>query len=421
MSEDPELLAGGMLRRSAGYSVAVLALLLMLFCPPPEGLDLSGWKVACVALLMAGLWITEAMPMAATALLPLALLPLAGVAPVDQVAPPYASPVIYLFLGGFMISLAMERWGLHRRIALAVLARVGSRPDAIIGGFMLASALLSMWISNAATTLMMLPIAMSVTQLLSASDREAAMRFAPPLMLGLAYASSIGGLGTPIGTPPNAFLVGHMQKEHGLELSFMQFMAMGFPIMLVSLPVVFWVLTRLCFRVPRGELPGAGERLAAERAALGPMTRGELLTSVVFCSAALLWITRPLLAKQIPVFNDLGDAGVAVAAGISLFLLPVDFRKGVFVMDWKTASRVPWDVLILFGGGLTLASQIESSGLADWLGAKGGGLAGLPVWVAVLVLCLIITFLTELTSNTAPPPPWCRLLPRCRLAWGTAR
>jgi sodium-dependent dicarboxylate transporter 2/3/5 len=225
-------------RRAAGLAMIPLMIGVMLGVPAPTGLAVEGWRVACVAVMMAALWISEAIPIPATALLPLVLLPLAGVTTVEEAAAPYANPVIYLFMGGFLLSLSMQRWGLHRRIALGILGRVGSRPRSILAGFMLASALLSMWISNAATTLMMLPIALSISQLLKQVDEKAVAQFAPPLMLALAYASSIGGLGTPIGTPPNAFLVGHMQKEFGIELSFAQFMLMGLPLMLVALPLV---------------------------------------------------------------------------------------------------------------------------------------------------------------------------------------
>jgi solute carrier family 13 (sodium-dependent dicarboxylate transporter), member 2/3/5 len=388
-------------RRAAGLAMIPLMIGVMLVVPAPAGLAVEGWRVACVAVMMAALWISEAIPIPATALLPLVLLPLAGVTTVEDAAAPYANPVIYLFMGGFLLSLSMQRWGLHRRIALGILGRVGSRPRSILAGFMLASALLSMWISNAATTLMMLPIALSISQLLKQVDEKAVAQFAPPLMLALAYASSIGGLGTPIGTPPNAFLVGHMQKEFGIELSFAQFMLMGVPLMLVALPLVYWLLTRVCFKVPSLEVAGAQETILREKSQLGRMSRGEAITAVVFASAALLWVVRPLLAKALPVFGQLGDAGVAMLAGLLLFILPVNWRRGEFVMNWEHGKRVPWDVLILFGGGLTLARQIETTGLADWLGAQASPLAALPIWLTVLTVCLVITFLTELTSNTA--------------------
>ncbi len=402
-SPDPENdhLPVGPLRRGVGLAVIPLALLAMLLSAP-AGMSAEGWRTACIAVMMGTLWITEAIPIPATALLPLVLLPLTGVTGIEAAAAPYANPVIYLFVGGFLISLSMQRWGLHRRIALAILARSGSRPRSILAGFMLASALLSMWISNAATTLMMLPIALSVTQLLRQVDGgRAAAAFAAPLMLSLAYAASIGGMGTPIGTPPNAFLVGHMQNEFGIELGFGQFMLLGVPLMLVALPLTFWVLTRRCFQVSGEEIPGAHAIIQNEHRSLGRMNTGERVTGVVFALAALLWITRPLLAKQWPVLNQLGDAGVSMLAGLALFVIPANWRRGVFVMDWRHAAKLPWDVLILFGGGLTLARQIEVTGLAEWLGAQAAPLAALPLWLTVLLVCLVVTFLTELTSNTA--------------------
>ncbi len=401
---DPEndTLTVGWIRRLIGLAVIPLALLAMWLLPAPEGMSLAAWKTTCIAVMMGTLWITEAIPIPATALLPLVLLPLTGVTGIDDAAAPYANPVIYLFIGGFLLSLSMQRWGLHRRVALAILSRAGSRPRSIIAGFMLASALLSMWISNAATTLMMLPIAMSVTQLLRQVDGGRAVAvFGAPLMLALAYASSVGGMGTPIGTPPNAFLVGHMQNEFGLELGFGQFMLLGLPLMLVGLPLIFWVLTRKCFQVPAAEIPGAHDIIQNEHRSLGRMNIGERVTGLVFVMAALLWITRPLLAKSLPFMNQLGDAGISMLAGLLLFLIPVDWRRGEFVMNWEHARKLPWDVLILFGGGLTLARQIEVSGLAEWLGAQAAPLAALPLWLTVLLICLVVTFLTELTSNTA--------------------
>lgn len=403
-TNDPEndTLPVGWARRLTGLGVIPLALLAMWLLPAPEGMSVAAWKTSCIAVMMGTLWITEAIPIPATALLPLVLLPLAGVTGIDDAAAPYANQVIYLFMGGFLLSLSMQRWGLHKRVALAILSRAGSRPRSIIAGFMVASALLSMWISNAATTLMMLPIAMSVTHLLRQVDGGRAVAvFGAPLMLALAYASSIGGMGTPIGTPPNAFLVGHMQTEFGMELGFGQFVMLGVPLMLLGLPLIFCVLTRRCFQVPSAEIPGAHEIIEKEHQSLGRMNAGERVTGVVFALAALLWITRPLLARSLPFLNQLGDAGISMLAGLVLFLIPVDWKRGVFVMDWQHARKLPWDVLILFGGGLTLARQIEVTGLAEWLGGQAAPLAALPLWLTVLLICLAVTFLTELTSNTA--------------------
>jgi len=398
---DDEDAPPGAWRSAAGLVTIPLCIAAMIWLPAPEGMSVEAWRVACIAVMMGALWITEAIPIPATALLPLAFLPLSGITTVDEAAAPYANPVIYLFMGGFLLSLAMQRWGLHRRIALGILGRSGSNPRSILAGFMLASALLSMWISNAATTLMMLPIALSITELLRQIDEKAVARFAPPLMIALAYASSIGGMGTPIGTPPNAFLVGHLQKEFGIELGFFHFMLIGLPIMIVALPLTYGLLTRLAFKVPAADVPGAHELITQERALLGPMNRGEKYTALVFGLAALLWVIRPLLVKAAPPLFALGDAGIAMLAGLALFVIPVRWQQREFVMDWTHARRIPWDVLILFGGGLTLARQIEVTGLAHWLGNQAAPLSVLPAWVSVVIVCLVVTFLTELTSNTA--------------------
>lgn len=389
------------LRLIVGLTSVPLALLAATQFPAPEGLEGAAWPVACLASMMAVLWMTEALPIPVTALLPLVCFPITQVADLKVAAEPYADPVIFLFMGGFMISLSMQRWGLHRRIALGILCRVGSRPRSILAGFMLASALLSMWVSNAATTLMMLPIALSVTQLLKEIDPDAAARFNPPLMLALAYSASIGGFGTPIGTPPNAFLVGHMKREYGIDVGFGEFIGFGVPLMIVALPLTYWVLSRLAFHIPSLDIPGAGQRIQQESNDLGRMNVGERMTAMVFVLATLTWMLRPFLAKTIPLLDSLGDTGIAMLAGISLFVIPVDWRRGQFAMDWAHARRLPWDVLLLFGGGLTLARQIEMSGLAAWIGTQAAPLASLPMWAMILVICLVVTFLTELTSNTA--------------------
>jgi sodium-dependent dicarboxylate transporter 2/3/5 len=391
----------GLKLRVLGLAGAAAALVAMWAVQGPADLSGQGWMVVCLAVMMAVLWMTEAIPIPATALLPLVLLPLTGVCSIREAAAPFADPVIYLFMGGFLLSLSMERWGLHKRLALAVLSRVGSRPQAILAGFMVASAGLSMWISNAATTLMMLPIAISIVAVLGGINAGAVKGFAPPLVLAIAYSASIGGLGTPVGTPPNAFLVGHLRGEYGIEVGFGHFMALGFPVLFLALPIVFVVLTRVCFRVPSVEIQGAETILAAERAALGRMSRGEVATAVVFVLAATLWVIRPLLKDVAPMIFRLGDEGVAMLAGVLLFMIPVSVRRGEYVMNWDTAVKLPWGVLILFGGGLTLARQMEISGVAAWVGAKAAPLADLPPWLAVTLVCLVVIFLTELTSNTA--------------------
>jgi sodium-dependent dicarboxylate transporter 2/3/5 len=370
-----------------------------------------------IAAWMAVWWLSEAIPIYATALLPLALFPLSGAADIRDSARPYGHELIFLFMGGFIIALAMQRWGLHRRIALRALSVVGVGPRSTVGGFMLVTALLSMWVSNTATVVMMLPIATSVIALVwrkteggewdGASPLPAGetRNFALCLLLGIAYAASIGGIGTLIGTPPNLFLASFVKSQLGREISFVGWMAIGVPLVAVFLPVVWWGLTRWLYPV-RGRGHAGGEGFAREALAeLGPMQTGERVTLVVFAITACAWILRPLLndweiAGHRPLAG-LSDPGVAMIAALSLFVIPVDRRERVFAMDWKTAVQLPWGVLILFGGGLSLAAAIQANDVGTHIGNQVGALASWPPLLLMLGVATLVIFLTELTSNTA--------------------
>jgi sodium-dependent dicarboxylate transporter 2/3/5 len=381
-----------------GPAVAVALLLL----PPPDGLALAGWRTAAIGLWMAIWWMTEAAPIPVTALLPLVLFPLLGVAAMPAAASPYANPLIFLFLGGFLIALAMQRWNLHRRIALNIIRIMGTRPRNLVGGFLVASALLSMWVSNTATALMMLPIGLSVVQLslggAGARYTGGSSHFAITLMLAIAYGSSIGGMATLIGTPTNAFMVGFLAETYGFQIGFVDWMMVGVPLVLVALPMTHIALTRIVYPIGMTELAGGRELILAELHGLGAMTRAEKTIAAVFACVALLWITQPLFADVVP---GITDTGIAMAGALLLFVLPVDFRRGVFVLDWETAEKLPWGVLLLFGGGLSLAGAVAATGLADWIGAALAGVGALPPVVIVLIVTTIVVFLTELTSNTA--------------------
>ncbi|WP_456428468.1 SLC13 family permease [Rhodocaloribacter sp.] len=374
---------------------------MMLWTGAPEGLNVPAWHTAAVGALMAVWWMTEAVPIPATALLPLVLFPLLGVAGIRETAAPYANPLIFLFLGGFVIAEGMQRWGLHRRIALGIITRIGARPGAIIAGFMAASAFLSMWVSNTATALMMLPIGLSVVELTHAGAGEArtARRpFAVALMLGIAYACSIGGLGTLIGTPPNTLLAGFLSETYGYQVGFAQWMLVGLPLVAVGLPMTYFVLTRVVFRLRLTSLPGGRELLEEERRRLGRMSGPEWKVALVFTLVATLWMTRPLLSGVVP---GLSDAGIAVFGAVVLFLLPADRRRGVPLLTWEDAERLPWGVLVLFGGGLTLASAINGTGLAAWIGEGLSGAGAWPLPLVVFAVTATVILLTELTSNTA--------------------
>lgn len=388
------------LRQWSGWIVGPGLLALTLLTSPPDGLSVDGWRTVGLAGLMATFWIAESVPIPVTALLPLVLLPALGLGGIGDAAAPFANPVIFLFLGGFLIALAMQRWGLHRRLAIGLIARIGTSPRRIVGGFLLAAAAISMWVSNTATALMMLPIGISVVQLVPESGRAAAgaRTFAAALMLAIAYGATTGGLATIIGTPPNALLAAFVQDIYGVEIGFGQWMCVGVPLAVLFLPLIYLVLTRWVFRLEAGPLAGMAELMVAERARLGRPSRGEVAVAVVFGLTALGWIFQPWLKEVIPMISD---TTIAMAGAIVLFAIPVNVRQGEFVMDWEAARGVPWDVLLLFGGGLSLAGAIQTHGVADFLGGLASALPSIPVMIVVAVICFGILMLTELTSNTA--------------------
>ncbi len=372
----------------------------------------AGRATAAMGVWMAVWWLSEAIPIYATALLPLVLSPLLGILPMKAAAAPYAHELIFLFLGGFLVALSMERWGLHRRIALVALRLVGDRPDHMVGGFMGITALLSMWVSNTATAIMLLPVARSVIDLVKRqSDRESDAKdgpvrgFAVALLLGVAYGASIGGLGTPIGTPPNLFLLSYAREHLGREISFVRWMGLALPLVIVFLPLAWLLLTRVLHPISLARIEGGRELIRRRLAELGPMGRGERVTLCVFLAAACLWVLRPLLTEielvGLRPLAGLTDAGVAMLAALALFVTPVDRKAGEFALDWNTAVRLPWGILILFGGGLSLAAAIGAHGVGELLGAQVGALAGVPTLLVVLGIVTGIVFLTELTSNTA--------------------
>jgi sodium-dependent dicarboxylate transporter 2/3/5 len=395
----PEASSDYGLRQWSGWVIGPALLLITCLVAPPEGLSESGWRTAGAAGLMAVLWMAESIPLPVTALLPLVLFPALKLSDIRAAAAPYANPLIFLFLGGFVIALAMQRWHLHRRVAIRLVGAMGTRPSRIVGGFLLASALISMWVSNTATALMMLPIALSVVQLIPAEQQTPGLRnFGTALLLSVAYGATTGGMGTLIGTPPNALLAAYLDDVYHVKIGFGEWMLLGVPVVLVTLPVVYGVLTRVSFRLPRAELPGMAELIAAERSKLGRFSRGELSVALVFAGTALAWIFQPLLARFLPLVSD---TTVAMTGALLLFLIPVNLRRGEFVMTWEAAKDLPWDVLLLFGGGLSLAGNIEKHGLSSYLGTLCENLDGIPVIAAVAVICFGILMLTELMSNTA--------------------
>ncbi len=410
--------------------------ILMLVMPTPDGVSPEGQRMAAVAALMALWWIGEAVPLAVTSLMPLILYPLLGILPSEDVAPNYTNHLVFLFMGGFMIALAMEKWNFHKRIALVIIRFIGNSPSRIILGFMVATAFLSMWISNTATTMMMLPVAMAVVKQIASQasikgERNASTphkvehHFGLALMLGLAYSASIGGVGTLIGTPPNIVFAGFYKNlfPDNPDITFLQWMVVALPIVIIFLPLVWVYLCRWVSRVPIRDIEvhdSAKEIIDEELQALGPMQRAEKFVAVIFLMTALLWIFRKPIALgsvAIPGWSSLfswgdyiHDSTVAMFMGLVLMLVPVGFPRGMerdgkleyFALDWKTVqNKLPWGILLLFGGGFALAAGFKSTGLDVWIGQQLSGIQSLPLWTIILVLCLGITFLTEFTSNTA--------------------
>lgn len=384
-----------------GLGFALLAVTLVF--PPPGNMATEAWRVAGLGALMATWWVTEAIPIPAAALLPIPLLPILGVSSVEAAAAPFANPVIFLFMGGFMLAQAMQRWHLHRRIAFGIIEWTGTAPRRLVAGFMLASAFLSMWVSNTAVAVMMLPIGISVIEVVSGDSGEGGSAagdpaFAVALLLGIAYGASIGGTATLIGTPPNAFLAGFMADEFGVRVGFGQWMLVGVPLTLILLPLAWLLLTRVAFRVdPRGPRLDAAA-LRGFQEALGAVSSAEARTAWVFGLTAFAWIFRPVLGGWVP---GLSDAGIAIAATLALFMLPAGGRGAGALLDWEWAKRIPWGILILFGGGLSLAAAISQSGLAEWIGGALQGAQRLPILGLMFLVSALLVFLTELTSNTA--------------------
>jgi sodium-dependent dicarboxylate transporter 2/3/5 len=372
----------------------------MLLMPAPAGLSAAGWATAALAVWMAIWWATEALPLFVTALLPLVMLPLLGIADLKAAAAPFANPVVFLLLGGFLIGLAVERWNLHRRVAFYTILHVGSRPLNLLGGVMLATAALSMWISNTATTIMMLPIALSLILVVlppEAAPARDSRNFAAAMTLGVAYAASIGGMATLIGSPPNALAASYLAQTFNIEVSFAEWMAIAVPIAAVMLIFAFLVLVRV---FPFPALAAADTHLVSEMLrGIGRMATPEKRVAAVFTVVVACWVLRPFIGNRVGF--EVTDTGIAIAGAIALFLIPADWRNRTFLLDLATARKAPFDILILFGGGLSLAQAMDSSGLALWIGNGLSFLHGMHLVVLVAGVALLLVFMTELMSNTA--------------------
>lgn len=393
-----------------GLLLGPILFLILLFVTPPDGMKPEAMKVAAVTVLMAVWWITEAVPIPATSLLPILLYPLLGILNAKGVTAKYADPTIYLFMGGFFIAVTMERWNLHRRIALYTIKLVGTSPTKMTLGFMIATGFISMWVSNTATAMMMVPIGLAVItqvtgisskQLLEGSVGVKEQNFGKGLMLAIAYSASIGGVATIIGTPPNTIMVGMLNSTYGQTITFSQWMMFGLPLVIIIMALTWFMLVKFLF--PTGDLKLAKGKdvIDYEIKKMGPITRQELIVLVVFLFVAFLWIFSPKLKTIFPALKNINDAVIAMLGTMLLFVAPADWKKGEFILDWKTAVKIPWDIVLLFGGGFAVAGGFQATGLAAYIASQLESLSGLHMLIFIAIVTLLVVFLTEITSNTA--------------------
>jgi len=389
--------------KKRGFWIGLATFFFILFSPNPESLSSVGWAVAAVTLLMAIWWATEAVPVAVTALLPLACFPMLGVTDFKTAALPYANPNIYLFMGGFILALGIESSGLHKRLALKMLIAVGNSGAKLIGGFMLVSAIISMWVMNTSTTLMLLPIGLavcaSVAETIPNFSQTDKRNFEISLLLGIAYAASIGGMSTLVGTAPNIIFAGFMLETYSLDISFTDWMKLGVPIATIMLFSSWYAITKIVY--PVNFIASIETKLQLQNmlSDLGSLSKDEKKVLIIFSLAASAWMFRTLLDNYVP-FSGLTDAGIAIIAALSFFLIPSE-NKQTDLLTWEQANKLPWGLLVLFGGGLSLAASIGSSGLGGWIGQALTVLEKVPSIVLILAVATMIIFLTEITSNVA--------------------
>lgn len=372
---------------------------LTLIVEPPMGMGEQAWHCAGLAMMMAVFWSMEILPTAVTALLPLIMAPILGLASIDKVATPYAHPVIFMFMGGFVLGLAMERWGLHNRVALKTMLLTGTGEKRLVIGFLAATAVISMWVSNTATSIMMLPIGLSVIAMMREQGRMS-KGFPVALLLAIAYGASIGGFGTLIGSPPNALLAAFLEEQYGVQIGFAQWLIIGLPASFLMLLVTGWWLSRTGYELGTDDNPSVKQALKDQQLGMGALSGPEKTVMAIFLLTAGAWVLRPWLSEWAP-WLSLSDTSIAMMATLLLFLCPVRFSKLEFLMSWKEMQKMPWDVLLLFGGGLSLAAMIRRTGLAEWIAGSMDILGGMPYLVAIALVVTVIIFLTEVTSNTA--------------------
>ncbi len=389
------------MQKRLGLIIGPLLLLMILLLTPFEGLSEQGHAVLATTIWIAVWWVTEAIPIAATALLPIVLFPLTGGMNLASTTASFGHKYVFLYLGGFLIAIGIEKWNLHRRIALTIIAFIGSDTRKIILGFMIATAFLSMWISNTATSVMMLPIGLAIIKQLKDNpdtDEDENLIFGKALMLGIAYSASIGGIATLIGTPPNLVLAGIIESTYGYEITFLEWFQFGLPVALLLLIFCWYYLTRIAYKFKQVDFPGGLKEIQRLKSNLGIISKEERRVGFVFILAALCWISRSFILQ--PLFPGIDDTIIAILFGITLFIIPSKNNKEP-LLNWKDTLNLPWGIILLFGGGMALAKAFDESGLALWLGNLMTEFGGFPFFILLLLLITAVNFLTEITSNLA--------------------
>lgn len=395
-----------------GLVLGPLVYFAILFFGNFEGLPPKAQAVMAATVWMAIWWLTEVVPIAITALLPLILFPLSGAVSFKEASGSYGHNIVFLFLGGFMLATAIERWGLHKRVALGILSKIGTSPKKLVLGLMISTGFISMWISNTATTMMMVPIGIAIIIQLYPEVEKLDNQFAKALLLGIAYAASIGGIATLIGTPTNVVFTGIVWDKYQEKISFASWMLLATPPATLLLIFCWYYLVNIGFKLPKEQDEDQGEivdRIKTYQKELGVMSYEEKVVAMVFGTVAFVWITREFLFKNI---TALDDTVVALIGAMVLFIIPVSKKTKenlpakksegfATILDWETAVKIPWDVLLLFGGGLSMAAGFESSGLAIWLGSKMTLLGSLHLFFLLLIVMALVNLLSEVSSNVA--------------------
>jgi len=384
-----------------GFVLGPLLFILIHYFFNGEGLSDEGRDILAATSWIGVWWVFEVLPIAVTALLPILLFPLLDAVALGDTTASYGHKYVFLYLGGFILAMAIEKWNLHKRIALQIIKTIGTNMYTIVLGFMVATAFLSMWISNTATTVMVLPMAISIVKQLKdnpETPEDENKVFSKLLMLAIAYAASIGGIATLIGTPPNLVFAGFVQKTYGVDISFWQWMKFGLPVSSVLLVLAWLYLTRIAYPLGKARFPGGKKEINRLLAELGPLGKEEKLVLLVFVLTAFCWITRSfLLQKFIP---NIDDTIIAIGSAIVLFIIPAN-RSGDPLIKWKEAVQIPWGIILLFGGGMAIAKGFQETGLANYLGGQMTFFEGLPLFVLLLLVITCVNFLTEVTSNLA--------------------